>query len=88
MLKNEESIVSESVNNNKIVLNFVDWLGSISWGKFILFIIFISIGKNILENILGIENSDLLDNVIGLFIFLSFGIKLFEKPKIKINNLS
>lgn len=81
-MKNE-NILSENVMKN-VGNNFVQWLNNISWGKFILFVFFVCIGKNIMVNILNIENDTFIDNITTLFVFISFGIKFFQKPRVNV----
>ncbi len=83
-MENNESVLSKNVMKN-VGNNFVQWLGSISWGKFVLFVLFVCIGKNIMVNILNIQDDTFIDNITTLFIFISIGIKFFQKPRVSLD---
>lgn len=83
-MENNETMLSKNVMKN-VGNNFVQWLNNISWGKFVLFVLFVCIGKNIMVNMLNIEDDTFIDNITTLFIFISFGIKFFQKPRINLD---
>lgn len=85
-MENHENMLSKNVMQN-VGDNFVQWLSSISWGKFVLFVLFVCIGKGIIVNILNLEDDTFIDNITTLFIFISFGIKFFQKPRINLTKV-
>lgn len=76
----------ESLKNNSMkTLNlFLRWISQLSWIKFILFIILISIGSDYLQSLFTNNVSDnWFGSITGLFVVFCFGSKLLIKSKIR-----
>lgn len=62
---------------------FAKWISSLSWGKFIVFIILTSIISTKFQELFISNDNNWLNSLTGIFIFVSIAIKLLMTNKVK-----
>lgn len=84
-LLNYDPKILEIINFTKEKFNlFTIWISNLSWGKFILFIIIITIiSDNIQKIFWGEQDDNFLHALTALFILFSFCTKILMKSKVK-----
>lgn len=69
------------VKRNNSLNNYVAWLQSISWKKFMLFLLLVGLTSGFIQDISFAGDNEVLHNLTVLFMLVSFGIKvLSNKP--------
>lgn len=77
--KNEVKTVL--VKNNNSMNNYIAWLQSISWKKFMLFLLLVGLTSGFIQDISFNGDNEFIHNLTSLFMLVSFGIKvLSNKP--------